>query len=166
MSHTPRSRIDWAKVITDALPSFLRKQIIISILLAVSAPLRSLYERFWSSSEEDRYHLGHNGQVCHLLGLLEDRYPSKLGIRYRIEDIRPSGRVVDTFSVKRPRVPIALPKSSPKILDTARETSAPDTLGFRVYVPRDVYNANLQDVQYLIDKYRLPTRRATILPTD
>lgn len=167
MSRTT-AKIDWRAVITDALPSFLRNPLIIALLLAASAPLRVVYERFLELAEADRYHLEHNGQVCLLLGLLEDRYPSALGIRYRIEDITPTGRVVDTFSQRRPRVPVAHPasSSSPKALDTYRETDNSDTTGFRVYVPRDIYDSQLSAVQYLVEQYKLPTRRAVFLPTD
>ncbi len=158
--------VDWRELITRALPSFLRQPLIIALLMAATAPIRSLYDRFVEMRDEDRYRLEHNGQVCHLLGLLEDRYPSTQGIRYRIEDVLPSGRVVDTFSAKRPAVPIASPNASEKVLDTIREGYTADRSSFRVYVPRDVYNKHLREVIYLVDQYKLLTRSAIFLPTD
>lgn len=157
--------INWLQVLSDALPTFLRKPLILAILLAVASPLRTLYYRFLKGADSDIHHLQHNGQVCHILGMLEERYPSALGLRYRIEDIIQAGRIVDTFSEQRPRVPIAHAERF-RVLDVIQEGDAPDTTAFRVFVPRDVYDKHLSDVRYLVDKYKLPTRRAFFLPTE
>ena len=164
MSPTPN--IYWQKIISDALPSFLRKPLLIALLLAATAPLRTLYALVERAIHEDRYRLEHNGQVCSLLGMLEEKYPSSRGLHYRIEDITPSGRVVDTFSAVRRGYPVAHPNSSPKLLRTFTGSTNVDRSGFRVYVPRDVYNTRLSDVMWLVEQYKLPTRRAVFLPTD
>ena len=165
MNPTPTDRIDWRALITDALPSFLRCSLIIALLLAVTTPLRSLYDRFLLLRDADRYHVQHNGQVCHLLGILEDKYPSAQGIHYRIEDVLPSGSVVDTFPEKRPNVPIAKPNATHGVLDTIQE-GFPDRSSFRVFVPRDVYDIHLREVSFLVERYKLLTRTPIFLPTD
>ena len=178
MNPTPTDRIDWRALITTALPSFLRCSLVIALLLAVTAPLRSLYDRFLLLRDADRYHVQHNGQVCHLLGILEDKdyramlrtlvedkYPSAQGIHYRIEDVLPSGRVVDTFPEKLPNVPIAKPNASQGVLDTIQE-GFPDRSSFRVFVPRDVYDTHLREVSFLVERYKLLTRTPIFLPTD
>ena len=164
MSPTPN--IEWRKIISDSLPSFLRKPLLIALLLAAVAPLRALYTLVEQAIHEDRYRLDHNGQVCNLLGMLEEQYPSALGIHYRIEDITPLGRVVDTFSGVRRGSPVAHPNRSLKVLRTFTGSTNVDRSGFRVYVPRDVYNTRLSDVMWLVEQYKLPTRRAVFLPTD
>nr|DAK37321.1 MAG TPA: hypothetical protein [Caudoviricetes sp.] len=162
----PTPNIDWRKIISDALPSFLRKPMLIALLLAATAPLRALYALVERAIHEDRYRLAHNGQVCSLLGVLEEKYHSSRGIHYRIEDIVPSGHIVDTFSGVRRGSPVAHPNRSPKALHTFTESTNVDRSGFRVYVPRDVYNTRLSDVMWLVEQYKLPTRRAVFLPTD
>ena len=164
MSPTPN--IEWRKIISDSLPSFLRKPLLIALLLAATAPLRTLYALVERAIYEDRYRLEHNGQVCSLLGMLEDKYPSSRGLHYRIEDITPSGRVVDTFSGVRRGSPVAHPNRSLKVLRTFTGSTNVDRSVFRVYVPRDVYNTRLSDVMWLVEQYKLPTRRAVFLPTD
>ena len=158
MNPTPTDRIDWRALIESALPSFLRRSLIIALLLAVTAPLRSLYDRFLLLRDADRYHVRHNGQVCHLL-------PSSQGIHYRIEDVLPTGSVVDTFPEQRPNVPIAKPNASQGVLDTIQE-GIPDRTSFRVFIPRDVYDKNLREVSFLVEQYKLLTRRPIFLPTD
>ena len=109
-------RIDWRKIVSDALPSFLRKPLIISLLLASIAPLIWLYHRFFQARLRDFYKLQHNGQVCSLLGVLEEQYPSSLGLHYRIEDVKRRGTVIYTHSEKRTNVPVAYPEGNRKVL--------------------------------------------------
>nr|DAN71398.1 MAG TPA: hypothetical protein [Bacteriophage sp.] len=164
MSPTPN--IDWRKIISDVLPSFLQRPLLIALLLAATAPLRTLYALVERAIHEDRYRLDHNGQVCSLLGMLEEKYPSSRGIHYRIEDIVPSGHFVDTFSGVRSGSPVAHPNRSPKVLRAFTGSTNVDRSGFRVYVPRDVYNTRLSDVMWLVEQYKLPTRRPVFIPTD
>ena len=98
--------------------------------------------------------------------MLEEKYPSSRGLHYRIEDITPSGHVVDTFSAVRRGYPVAHPNRSPKVLRAFTGSTNVDRSGFRVYVPRDVYNTRLSDVMWLVEQYKLPTRRPVFIPTD
>ena len=152
-------KIEWRKVVSDALPSFLRKPLILAFLLAALAPLIALYEVFLASRIRDRYKLQHNGQVCHLLGALEKQYPSALGLHYRIEDVRNAGQVIYTHSESKKGVPIARrEQTDPKLLITAQELKVVETSKFIVFVPRDVYDTHLTEVKWLVEQYKLPTK--------
>lgn len=151
-------RIDWRKVVSDALPSFLRKPLIIALLLSSLAPLIWLYHRFLEGRLRDFYKLQHNGQVCSLLGVLEEQYPSALGLHYRIEDVKRRGTVIYTHSETRTNVPVAYPEGNRKVLITGSENHGTDPSSFVVYVPQDIYDTKLSEVQWLVDQYRLPTK--------
>nr|DAK01835.1 MAG TPA: hypothetical protein [Caudoviricetes sp.] len=152
--------INWHKVVSEAFPSFLRKPLIIAFLLATLTPLIKVYELFLDAYLRDRYKLQHNGQVCHLLGVLEEQYPSALGLHYRIEDVRNTGQVVYTHSERKAGVPIARPEETdPKLLITAQELKVIETSKFIVFVPSDVYDKHLAEVKWLVDQYKLPTKQ-------
>lgn len=153
------SMVDWSEVLKDALPFFLRKPLILALLGAASAPLRQLHARSLQDLEQYRYKLKHNGQVCSLLGMLEEQYPSSLGIRYRIEDLTPTGRVpfAVTESASGTPVPIALPPSETSLL-TRSERDGADSTSFLVCVPKDIFDSKLSEVQWLINRYKLPTK--------
>mgnify|MGYP000845007348 FL=1 len=161
MSHSTQSSsiVPWEEIFRNALPSFLREPIILALLQASSAPLQSLHSRARKELDHNRYRIKHNGQVCSLLGMLEEQYPSSLGIHYRIEDLTPTGRVpyaVTESAVGTP-VPIALPSSATSLVTRSEREGAGST-SFLVCVPRDVFDTKLSEVQWLIDRYKLPTK--------
>ena len=156
--------IDWHKVISDTLPSFLRKPRLLALLLVCLSPLIWLYGRFAQDRDKDLHKLQHNGQVCSQQGLLEEQYPSSLGLRYKIEDVRQSGLIIYTHSESRKGVPLAIPESSHGLLITSGEVKAVETSRFLVYVPQDIYDTHLPEVRWLVEQYKLPTKLPIFLP--
>lgn len=66
--------IDFAKLTTQLLPAKLRRKRFRAWLRVMVAPIVSLHGRLLAFREEVLYELSHNGQVCRLEGLLNDRF--------------------------------------------------------------------------------------------
>ena len=66
--------IDWDIFIYQYLPTFLRKPVWISILRAVFAPVKILYDRWRIFRADNIYRLIHTGQVRVLQYALNDRF--------------------------------------------------------------------------------------------
>lgn len=83
--------------ITDMLPSFLRKQSIITILLCAIRPLISIYNALmalWQKSETDA---SYNGQICHIRKALNDMLDPERR-RFMVMDTTSRGSML--FTVK------------------------------------------------------------------
>lgn len=83
--------------ITDMLPSFLRKQSIITILLCAIRPLVSIYNALmalWQKSETD---VSYNGQICHIRKALNDMLDPERR-RFMVMDTTSRGSML--FTVK------------------------------------------------------------------
>lgn len=158
MSHLEAFRVNWTKVIASSLPSFLRKPLIMAILMACLSPVTHLYDKFMRRRSKNLYKIQHNGQVCSLLGVLEEQYPSTIGVKYKIEDVRQHGKIVYTHSEGKKDVPIAVPEAKAEPLLTSGEVKRIETSRFLVFVPEDVYDKQLSDVQWLVQQYKLPTK--------
>jgi len=72
--------IDYRKLPTLLLPTFLRKPVIVSLLHIVSKELDTsgtpggVYYRFVNQRKENLFYLRYNGQVCHLRAALNDHF--------------------------------------------------------------------------------------------
>lgn len=157
MTHLASFNIDFRKVVSNALPSFLRKPIIQAFLLSSLYPIIWVYNVFMNARRLMLFKLQHNGQVCRLLSLLESKYPSEKGMRYKIEDVPAVGRVLYTHSQERPGVPIAHPCASAKCIRIGRNKSGVGLGVFLVCVPSDVYDRKLNEIKWLVEQYKLPT---------
>lgn len=83
--------------ITDMLPSFMRKQSIITILLCAIRPLISIYNALmalWQRTETDA---SYNGQVCHIRKALNDMLDPEMR-RFMVMDTTSRGSML--FTVK------------------------------------------------------------------
>lgn len=157
--------IGWAEVLSSALPYFLRKPLLLALMRAAYTPIRWLHAKAIEEQAHQRYRLQHSGQVFSLLSILEEHFPSTLGLRYRIEDMTPSGTVV--YAITEASTTATAPVASAEletVLVTGSESDEVESSGFAVYVPRDRYNTSLSEIQFLIERYRLPTKHPIYLP--
>lgn len=66
--------IDINKLVALLMPTFLREEKHLAWLRVLHYPLRGLLDRFTFNRNENLYNLWHNGQVCYLRKVLNDRF--------------------------------------------------------------------------------------------
>lgn len=79
--------IDYSKLSKQLLPVMLRKTMLVKYLAVMVSPIVRLYEFFTTHRASQLYELDHNGQVCRLEAVLNDRFDNTLR-RIYIEDAR------------------------------------------------------------------------------
>lgn len=70
--------LDIKKVTVWQTPAWLRKPTVLVILLAVTWPLRQVYNSFVAFMAAKLYRLSHNSQVCYLEAVLRDAFDTTL----------------------------------------------------------------------------------------
>lgn len=135
-------------------PTFLRKERHLAWLRALHYPLNGLADRFNFNRNENLYNLAHNGQVCYLRKVLNDRFDVS---QRRIE-------IADGNRYKRPYI-YTDGERKPKFLGTMYlrdDADYGDTgLDFLVLVPSDL-KYNSYEMRALVDFYKLASKRYKI----
>ena len=67
-------RTDFKRLAVELLPVCLRKPVMTSLLRSLMQGIVIAYMEFLSWKEERDYEIKHNGQVCHLRGMLNDAF--------------------------------------------------------------------------------------------
>ncbi|NDW10442.1 hypothetical protein [Dysgonomonas sp. 520] len=67
-------KIDYRRFVRLLLPPLLRRPLVLAFLDAAIAPIASLYRSFMELREDSAYKLRINGQVCHLIAMLNDNF--------------------------------------------------------------------------------------------
>jgi hypothetical protein len=71
--------INYKRLALLLLPTFLRRDVIVAFLRAMTMPAVTLYDLFMSNRKNNLYKLKMNGQVCYLRRVLNDAFPSANG---------------------------------------------------------------------------------------
>lgn len=146
--------LDINKLTTLLTPTFLRKQKFLAWLRVLHFPLIKVVDDFNFNRNENLYNLAHNGQVCYLRGVLNDRFdPSQRRIR-----------ITDGNRYKREYI-YTDGEQKPRFLDTIYlrdDADYGDTgVDFIVEIPQGL-NYNQFEMKYLIDFYKLASKRYKI----
>lgn len=155
--------IDFSTLINQLLPVRLRKIGFIAWLQCITKPVVSLYEKFTNNRIANNYYLAHNGQVCHLEGILSNRFEDDFAIR--------NGPYADAVYVFQyiEYIPVHVALEA-ELTPTPPDYDAPvylftdaaiyNNVGvpFRVYFPEGAsYTPDeFNEMTGLIDRYRLP----------
>jgi hypothetical protein len=76
--------INYKKLVLLLLPTFLRRDVMLAFLRAMTAPVASRYDLFIGNRKNNLYRLRMNGQICYLRRVLNDAFPEAHGaIRIR-----------------------------------------------------------------------------------
>lgn len=70
--------VDLKKLALWLTPTWLRQPTVLVIVMAVTWPLRQVYNSFLSFTQAKLYRLNHNGQVCYLEAVLNDAFDATL----------------------------------------------------------------------------------------
>lgn len=68
-----RYDLDYRRLTILLLPGVMRKPYLMSLVYHLTAPLRHIYSRFLEYKSEKEYRMSHNGQVCLLEKVLNER---------------------------------------------------------------------------------------------
>ncbi|MEJ8606286.1 hypothetical protein JSO56_05035 [Riemerella anatipestifer] len=146
--------LDINKLVTLLTPTFLRKERHLAWLRALHYPLRGLLDRFNFNRNENLYNLQHNGQVCYLRKVLNDRFDVSQR-RIQIADgNRYKRQYIYTDGEQKPKyLGVMYLRDDADYADTG--------VDFIVLVPRGLtYNA--YEMQAVIDFYKLASKRYKI----
>lgn len=151
----------WYKVDFDKLqllltPVSLRKNVFLAFLSAVCEPLKDIYVRWGLGRDEAIYNLEHNGQVCYLRKVLNDRFDN---IERRIE-------IKDGNQFDRTYVYTRVEERSNFLGKLALYSSSDyaDTgVDFIVCVPNKVIEDNPFVIAAVVDVYKQDVKRFKIM---
>ena len=160
-------KIDLNRLALQLLPSYYRQPIIFGLLRAALGRLNNVYNAFLKTRQRHIYRLTHNGQVCHLRAVLNDRFTSKYG-KFDILTVEREGKWLFAVSESGVRIPITMSEEGarqfvtgsplPVVFSEISLNSLQNS--FVVSVPADLYQTNLSDIITLVDRYKLISKIA------
>lgn len=146
--------LDIKKLSVLLLPTFLRKSSMIAWMNALVSPLSDVLFWFQKNRENNLYTMAHNGQVCYLKKVLNDRFDS-YGRRIEITDgNRYQRQYIYTRGEEKP-------KRLGRLFLYDRANYGDTGVDFIVLVPLDLI-FNSYEMKALIDLYRLGSKRYII----
>lgn len=152
--------LDIRKLAIQLLPTFLRGEVLSAYLKALVTPIDDVHYRWLQNRKQNLYILAHNGQKCYLRGVLNDEFDNSLR-RIQIDD----GNLFDPFFIYTDSEINEQPYLA-KFLDLTlyQDHDLADTaVDFYVRVPQEI-NYNEYKIKYLIDFYKLASKRYKIVP--
>lgn len=164
--------IDFKRLVLQLLPTFYRQPLIFGVLRAALGGLQSVYDDFMEARRAHIYRLTHNGQVCYLRAVLNDAFKSGNGTKFDILTIERDGDWLYAITEAGSRITLAASEDRynekgeyqddhtivPVLSNEAILTMEQNE--FIVAVPADLYDTSLSDIEALVDKYKLISKRA------
>lgn len=146
--------LDINKLTILLTPTFLRKERFLAWLRVIHFPLIEIVDKFNFNRNENLYNLAHNGQVCYLRVVLNDRFDP---IQRRIK-IADGNRYQRQYIYTRGE---QKPKYLGKIYLYDRADYGDTGVDFIVLIPRGlIYNE--YEKKALVDFYKLASKRYKI----
>lgn len=166
-------KIDLNKLVVELLPPFLRKPIIVAFLIVLTSPLISIYLLFVAFRQKAKYKLQHNGQVCFLRKVLNDKFDPQLR-RIVIEDVE---RALPVYIfTKNEGNPVYLYEDNegvkPKYLYPDFQINDSSLADFLVKIPADVWNSQKTEtesglrfyrIEQVLNEYKLASKQFKII---
>jgi len=157
--------VNYKKLVILLLPTFLRKIALIDIVYSAVSPVAALHQQFKVFMSETKYKLLHNGQNCHLRGMLNDAFdPSQR--RITLTDVAGTHEpfVLYWRSENRSKRIYRRDQNKELILNR-RGFGGTDSFDFVVNVP-NALNLSANDItrlKALTDVYKLVSKRYQII---
>lgn len=149
--------INYSKLVFLTVPSSLRKPKLMAFLLALTSPITNLHYKWKIKREDDWYKINHTGQVFSLTKVLNDQCDAILRRIYIGEGDSFPREYVYTAAENKP---IYLGK---KYIRQSAEYFGTG-VDFIVYAPPEVIAARKYELEFLINFYRLASKRYQINP--
>ena len=151
--------VNYNKLVQLLLPMCLRGKRITGLLRAMVAPIGVLYGSFMSFKTEKSYQMRHNGQVCYLRALLNDRFdPVNRAITITEEENAETGVMLYSRELERSvRVPVR--KDNIRLPIFRRGFGGSTGCGFWVNVPARLINVSEDEVLAVVNDFKLASIR-------
>jgi hypothetical protein len=155
--------INYKKLVLLLLPTFLRRELLVSFLHAMTAPVVSLYDLFINNRKNNLYRLRMNGQVCYLRRLLNDAFPEAHGA-IQIESSKTIGQWQYAWDKEYDPYMRYLLITNEGTVFLDKSAILQSVNGFVVSVPRALHNINNDaKLRSLLNAYKLLGKSYTIL---
>lgn len=145
------------------LPTFWRRPLFEAVIYGIATPLHQLLSRFQMWKQEKDYRLLHNGQVCRLRALLNDRFDP---VERRItvtEQIDERGRIRFALREKQAAVPFPARETDQKMSLNRRGYGGVNGYDFWVNIPISIRaEAREEQVRALVNGNKLASKRFSI----
>lgn len=148
--------IDFNRLVMLLLPTFLRKVKMVAWLQMLVTPIKMVYSDFMNNRAENLNNLQHNGQVCYLRCLLNDKFDPVLR-RIRITN-GSAFEAVYAFTYLE-----AQPKYLGSLYLRQYIDYADNGIDFMVIIPADLKLQNsIEQLKATMDYYKLASKRGRI----
>lgn len=138
-------KLDFYRLAVLLLPTFLRKGKMIAWLKVLITPIVSLQYKFQRKRKDDIYKLNHNGQVCYLRKVLNDRFDKEKRRIKIVDGIRYHPKYIYTRAEKKPRFLGRMNLYDESVYNY-------NGVDFYVLIPIDIFNKHKTEIE--IGKYR------------
>lgn len=147
-----------------ALPTWLRRPIVMALLYAGVSPLGRQVHELRTLREETSYRVNHNGQVCKLRGVLNDAFDAKER-RIKVED-EDSGGVTGSAVYQRSEereLPVPVRSAGRAVIINGRGYGGVSGYDFWVTLPRELRgDVDETRLTATVNRYKLASKRWTI----
>ena len=147
--------VNFAKLILEQI--YGMGDIAIGYVNALHEPIKNIYDKFMDKRAEDWYRLAHNGQVCSLEKVLNDRFDS-INKRITIIDGNTYERLFIYTTVEQQ------PRYLGKLFIHPANDYADTGVDFIVVAPKDIeQQTNIYEFKALVNLYKLADKRYKII---
>lgn len=147
--------VNYNKLVQLLLPTCLRGQLITGVLRAMVTPIGVLHGSLMSFRTEKRYRIQHNGQVCYLRAVLNDRFdPLKRGITITEEENPESGVMLYHREQER-RVHIPMRTEGRRVPIFRKNFGGSTACGFWVNIPSRLVYVSENELCGVVNEYKL-----------
>src|SRR5690554_3494937 len=84
--------INWFRLVKMLILPVVNKPTLSAFINSSLAPIRTNYDAFLSFKEDAEYRVQHNGQICYLQKMLNDKFDHSLR-RIRVQNVQPKERL-------------------------------------------------------------------------
>lgn len=152
-------QINYKKLIFVLLPGHLRSKNVGALMVSAVQPIISLYNRFLISRNKNIYTLKHNGQVCYLRALLNDKFPDR-NSSFQIVDIESEGAWQFCYTEESYNQFFAPASPEAEILFSVPAIIS-GTANFLVIIPNNLTGYDtLNQIKSLVNEYKLVSKKA------
>lgn len=155
--------INFKRLALLLLPTFWRKPVLATLAYATVSPFSYLHTRFVLFRRESDYRLTHNGQVCHLRAVLNDRF-DPIARRLTVTDDADSTGVLLLHEREREIFALLPARDTGRaIIINRRGFGGTSGLDFWVNIPLVLYDTvDVTRLKAIVDGYKLASKRFSI----
>lgn len=147
--------VDLHKLVVLLTPTFLRKSKLIAFMQSLIAPVNSIYSDWSLMRSNNLYKLAHNGQICYLRKALNDRFDDELRRIYIGDGNKFVRKYIYTPAERKT-------KYLGTIYLHQRSDYADTGVDFIVYVPSEIVDIQIYEIEALINFYKEGVKRYKI----